>query len=285
MTDAGNCSGKMPVNDSSNKRIAPLFWVLCVTLCAMPEFPVTAFAEDAERDRPRPVNPPHEPVEEGLRFGLILGLNSMSWASYSYATSVTTPSGSLLQYSGTQVSPGGTLILGAAVSPPGAFRRWTIGLNLNLGGLESWARPVIPSGTATPFSQSNLIFQIERKYGYREGWSPAISPYIEHDLAFLFGRRLRAGYAYWNQTGKYTGLFVANPATGATGAYDVRLKYSSHLVRFSLNNYEFPDEPDTTGSGSRRGKRKTGLLEQIGVLAGSHQTIMIFVGIGPFWRP
>jgi hypothetical protein len=27
-----------------------------------------------------------------------------------------------------------------------------------------------------------------------------------------------------------------------------------------------------------------GLLEQVGVSAGTHRTVMIFVGIGPFWR-
>lgn len=258
-------------------------WILCVALCIASEFNAAAFAEDTGRDRPRPVTPPHEAVEDRLRFVLLFGLTSMTWASYGYATSVTTPSGELLQYSGTQVSPGGTLIIGAAITPPRKFRRWTLGLNLNLGGLESWARPVIPSGTLTPFSQNNLIFQIERKYGYRSGWSPGISPYIEHDIAFLFGRKLRAGYSYWNQRGEYKGAFVANPATGEAGAYDVLLNYSSHLVRFSLNNYEFLDSDTYPGNSKNRGN-KMGLLEQVGVLAGTHKTIMIFVGIGPFWR-
>lgn len=275
--------GKIPVSGSRKKRIGPILWVLCASLCLAPEFPITALAEDTDRDHPRPVSPPHKPVEDRLRLMLVLGLNSMSWASYSYSTSVTTASGELLQYSGTQVSPGGTLIIGAAITPPGALRRWTLGLNLNLGGLESWARPVVPSGIATPFSQEDLIFQIERKYGYRAGWAPAFSPYIEHDVAALLGRKLRLGYAYWTQRGEYKGSFVANPVTGAPGAYDVHLNYSSHLVRVSLNHYEFLDSDTTVGGSQDRGN-KMGLLEQVGVSAGTHRTVMIFVGIGPFWR-
>jgi hypothetical protein len=67
------------------------------------------------------------------------------------------PDGSALGYSGVQRSSGPTLLLGAAATPGGAWRRLTLGFDLNFGGLDVLRHPVIPCR----FSNSLLAKQFE----------------------------------------------------------------------------------------------------------------------------
>jgi hypothetical protein len=280
------------LNDSREKRIGLAVWALCTWLCVAAVLgtePLLAWAEDqstpaSDQSHPRPVTPPHRSLEQGFRLAVVAGLNFLPLAGYSYDTRVVLPDGRQLNYAGTQNAPGGTLFLGVAITPRGPFRRLTLGANFNGGGLESWARPVIPNGVSAPFSQQSLGLAIQRKYGYHSAWHPLISPYIEHELRFLFGNRLRIGYQYWRQRGSYSGFFTVSEASQASAEYNVGLRYSSHLVRLSLDNYTWLDDADGDVTGSQRSKRKSGLVQQAGVLAGTHGTVIIFVDIGACWR-
>ena len=236
---------------------------------------------DEQSRPPRPVEPPHKPAQGGTRLALIFGLNLFTYGQYGYNTAITMPDGSTLNYTGKQNAPGGSFITGAAITPPAAFRRVTVGFTLNLGGLESWTRSVIPNGTVTPFSQSNLSLQIQRNAATGYGWRPVVSPYIEHELGFLLQSRIRAGYQYWHQTGSYAGSFPVDQTRSAWADYNVRLLHSSHMIRLSINNRtSLEDDTDTRAAPKKRGP---GFVRQAGLLVGTNRTVMLFIGLGPDW--
>jgi hypothetical protein len=240
--------------------------------------------DDPQTSSPRPIKPPHKPVQHGTQLALFIGFNFFTYGQYGYNTAITMPNGATLNYSGKQSAPGGTLLVGAAIRPPSALRRFTLGFTLNAGGLNAWSNPVIPSGAQTPFSQGNLNAQLRRSAALRYGWSPAISPYVEHDLGFLSASRIRAGYQYWHQSGSYQGSFPTEPSRSSPSAeYNVRLSHSSHLIRLSINNqmsFEDDDDPTSTATSA---KRTFGFVRQAGLLVGTNQTVMVFVGFGPAW--
>lgn len=236
-----------------------------------------------DQGRPRRVEPPRKPREQGFRMVVTAGINGLEAAQYKYQTAVTLPDGRRLEYSGTQTSPGGTILAGVAITPPGPLRRFSAGLFVNGGGLQSWARPVTPSNIAAPFSVDNLQLAIQSKLGNSSGWSPGFSPFVEHELGHLFGNRMRLGYQYWRQTGRYKGAFFSTPGSDAVAAYDVRLGYSSHLVRLSVINFTRLDDSDLNLPGSHGSGRRYGVIQEAGILGGTHQTLMIFLAVGPFW--
>jgi hypothetical protein len=294
------------VKGSPKKRARPLPVGLCMSLCAAalvmlssaawawpegsnestPKVETESGTKDqsgpaSDQPRPRKVTPPRGPPEHGVRVALVGGANILTWAEYSYDTHVSMPEGQQLHYAGTQSSPGVTVFAGGAVTLPGALRRVTVGGNLNVGGLDSLRRPVIPGGISTPFFKKNLDAAIQNKYSSKTSWRPSLSPYIEHELGVVSGERFRAGYQYWRQLGSYEGSFPPTEGSQLSAAYNVRFKYSSHLFRFSVNNYLNSDDEDSDAPHSS--KRKSGLIRQVGVLAGTHHSIIAFVGIGPFW--
>jgi hypothetical protein len=190
------------------------------------------------------------------------------------------PDGQALSYSGRQGSSGGTVLLGTSVTPRGALRRMTFGVTWNTGGLESWSHSVIPSGTATPFSQSNLNAQIRRNAAGRSPWQSSISPYVEHELGFLLESKLRIGYQYWRQTGHYRGAFpVDELARSRIGGYDVRFSNSAHMLRLSINSYTSLDDPDANPNS----KRRAGFVREAGLQIGTHNSVTVFVAVGPSW--
>jgi hypothetical protein len=190
------------------------------------------------------------------------------------------PDGQPLHYSGTQIGAGGTLFGGAAITFPGSLRRVTVGANFNLGGLDSWMRSVIPKGASTPFSQRNLQYAIAVQSFNRRAWGFSISPYIEHDLNSSLDRRYRIGYQYWRQPVSYQGSFVPSDTSPDLARYDVHLKYSSHLIRFSVNNYWDLGDPDANSSGARR---VSGIVQSAGISVGTNRTIILFFGLGGMW--
>jgi hypothetical protein len=232
-----------------------------------------------EQDRPpKQFEPPHKPAQSGTRLAVVFGLNLFTYGQYGYNTSVTMPDGSRLNYAGRQSASGGSFLTGAAITPPGAFRRLTMGFTLNLGGLSSWTRSPIPDGTTTPFSQSNLRSQVQRNAIFGYGWQPAISPYIEHELGFLLESRVRAGYQYWHQTGSYTGSFRVDQPGSALAGYNIQLLHSSHLLRLSINNHTSLDDDASPAK-----KQNPGFLRQAGLLIGTNHTVMLFIALGPDW--
>jgi hypothetical protein len=277
------------VNIRSTTPINLLIAVLCVNLSTTAQGggnrPARSNSSNgsSDQDHPRRVKPPRTPREQGFRIVITAGLNGFAAASYGYTTRITMPNGQQLHYSGTQRTSGGTLSGGFEITPPGALRRFTAGVSVNGGGLESWALPVTPPNAVTPFSRANLQFAIESTGWNASGWHPAFSPYLEHELGNLLGNRMRLGYQYWNQAGNYKGSFVPTARSATLAEYDVRLNYSAHLVRVSLNNFTNLDDSDVNFPGSHRSKRRYGLVQQIGILVGTHQTVMIFIGVGPFW--
>ncbi|MDQ1469749.1 MAG: hypothetical protein QOJ99_1229 [Bryobacterales bacterium] len=254
-----------------------------------PESEVEADALDQPRPAtdqksPVPVKPSKEPSARGLQLAVLVGIDVLGWAGYSYDTRVSLPDGQQLRYRGTAGAPGVMLSFGGAVTLPGALRRITLGASLTGGGLNSRKRPVIPAGVVTPFSQVNLQNQILNKYLYSPGWGPALSLYVDHDLGFLHESRVRAGYQFWRQTGSYTGAFEASGRSHALAGYDVRLESRSHLIRVSVNDYGSFQDPDSNTTTSHRSGRRVGIVRQWGVSIGTHRTIVIFAGIGPFWE-
>jgi hypothetical protein len=237
----------------------------------------------SDQDHPPPVKPPRTPQDQGFRIAITAGINGFLTASYGYETRITMPDGRQLLYQGTQTAPGGTMSGGVEITPPGAFRRFTIGVNLNGGGLQSWARPVTPSDAATPFSLQNLQLAILSTSLNATGWGLGFSPYLEHELGHLLGNRLRLGYQYWNQSGSYKGSFFPTPGSRILAGYDVQLNYSSHLVRLTMHNFTSLDDSDINLPGSHRSRRRYGVVQEIGMLGGTHGTFMIFVAVGPFW--
>jgi len=243
----------------------------------------TSVSEDSAASDPKnppPVKPSREARSRGFELSLLVGLDVLASASYAYDTRVSLPCVDQLRYSGRQRSPGLALFAGGALTLPGPLRRITVGASINAGGPDSKDRPVIPAGVPTPFSKQNLYSDIQARYANRLGWKAALSPFIEHDVGFFRGTRVRAGYQHWAQFGSHTGSFA--PADGSAVAnYNVRLNLRSHLVRVSVNDYVALDDDTET---SHRSKRRSGMIQQWGVMIGTHQTIMVFVGIGPFWQ-
>jgi hypothetical protein len=238
---------------------------------------------EPQRKHPRRIKPPRTPRDHGLRIALTAGMNSLVAGGYNYTTQIIMPDGQQLQYTGTQTAPGGSMSAGIEITPPGILRRFTAGLSVNGGGFESWARPVTPSNAPTPFSLLNLQLAIQSTIFTGSGWRADFSPYVEHELGNLLGSRMRLGYQYWAQTGGYKGYFFPIPGSRIAAEYDVRLNYSSHLVRLTFNNFTNLDDSDVNFPGSHRSKRRYGLLQQIGILGGTHRSFMIFFAVGPFW--
>jgi hypothetical protein len=237
-----------------------------------------ATAED--RREPKPVKPPLEAVDQGFRMGFIVGISGQVVpARYSYSTRIELPGGQQLNYADTQAALGGFVLAGLQLTPPRALRRFTVGISFGAGGLASWLKAPIPSGVSTQFSQDNLLLAIQRRYIFRSGWHPSISPYIEHELGNFLGNRCRIGYQYWRQSGEYQGTFISNEGSRALAAYDVHLRHSAHLVRFSINNLTELDDTQLNG----RRTQRYGLIQQVGLLVGTNQTVTVFLGVGPFW--
>lgn len=229
---------------------------------------------------PPPVKPSKEARSQGLELSLYIGLGILASASYAYDTRVSLPGTDQLRYSGRQRSPGAALFAGGALTLPGAFRRITVGAAVNAGGPDSNHRTVIPDGVSTPFLKQNLYADIQSRRSNWPGWSTVFSPFLEHDIGFFHGSRLRAGYQYWNQLGSLSGSFAATDGS-STAKYNVRLNLRSHFVRVTVNDYAaLEDDADT----SHRPKRRAGMIQQFGVLVGTHQSIVVFVAFGPFWQ-
>ena len=241
-----------------------------------------AAADPATKDsrEPKPVKPPHEAVDQAFRMSFIVGISGQVVpARYSYSTRIDLPGGQQLNYAATQTAPGGFALAGLQLTPPRALRRFTAGISFGAGGLASWLRVPIPSGASTPFSQGNLLFAIQRQYIFRTGWNPSISPFIEHELGNFLGNRCRIGYQYWTQSGEYQGVFIPNEGSRALAAYDIHLRHSAHLVRFSINSSTELDDTPLNG----RSRQRYGLIQQFGLLVGTNRTVAIFWGVGPFW--
>ena len=240
-----------------------------------------ADADTENRRAPKPVKPPHEAVDQGFQVGLIMGISgNVVPARYSYSTRIDLPNGQQLNYSDTRTAPGGFVLAGVQLTPPGALRRFTAGISFGAGGLATWLKAPVPSGVATPFSQDNLLLAIQRRYIFRTGWHPSISPYIEHELGDFLGNRCRIGYQYWTQSGEYQGTFIPNYGSRDLGTYDVHLRHSAHLVRFSITNLTELDNSPLNG----RQKQRYGLIQQVGLLFGTNRTVVVFWGVGPFWN-
>ena len=276
------------MDGSVNKRLSFVILGICTTLAASGSLKAGLAASASEvptpagqSSSPRPVEPPHKPVQPGTRFALLFGLNLFTYGQYGYNTAITMPDGSTLHYAGQQNASGGTFLVGAAITPPAALRRLTVGFTLNFGGLQSWTHPVIPSGVATPFSQSNLSSQLQRNEVLGSAWRPTVSPYIEHELGFLLKSRIRAGYQYWRQVGSSQGLFPIDQSRSARADYNVQFLHSSHLMRLSLNNYTSLEDDTDTSSASQ--KRNPSFVRQAGLLIGTNNTVMVFISLGPAW--
>jgi hypothetical protein len=236
-----------------------------------------------DRKDPPPLKPSNEPRARGSRLAFVVGVDLLPWANYGYETRVNLPDGQQLQYSGRDGAPGVTLFAGGSFTLPRALRRITVGASIAAGGLNSQQRAVIPSGVSTLFSQRNLQNDLRNRYSFTPGWHSVFSPYIEHEVGSFGENRVRAGYQYWKQTGSYTGVFVPTDGSSALAAYNVRLKLSSHLVRVSVNQFLDLGSSDSDTNTPHRPRRQSGMIRQWGVMVGTHGTIMIFVGIGPFW--
>jgi hypothetical protein len=236
--------------------------------------------KDLPQGPPKPIEPPHKPAQQGFRFTTTIGFSLIGSGRYSYKTSVILPDGREFAYNGTERSSGATLSLGAAATPGGTLRRFTLGFDLNFGGLDVSRNAVIPAGSVTPFSQSNLNAQVARKTLISSPWRPFISPYIEHEIGSIFQNRVRLGYEYLSTSRSSSGTFVADPARSIQGRYSVRFSQTSHMIRVSAHNDTWFDD---TGAGQPPPKRRSGVIQQGGVLIGIDGTLMVFVNLGPVW--
>ena len=240
----------------------------------------TAPANPSDR-KPREVKPPRQPADQRLRLALTFGITVLPYTNYTYQTTVLLNGArAALQYSGNGAAPGINAFAGPALTLPGPLRRLTLGTNFFAGGLYTLGNAVVPAGTETPFATQSLQQTIKVQHSFGEGWHAFLTPYIEHDLATIRNNKLRLGYQYSTQTGEYSGSFAPNVVGFATATYDVRMKYETNLIRFSWSNYLFGDD---YGHGSSSNERRTGLLRQMGICAGTHKTIEIFFSIGPVW--
>jgi hypothetical protein len=235
---------------------------------------------EVDQPKPRPVRPPREPSSHGSELSFVLGLGVLPMARYAYDTRVTLAGAHELRYSGGQRAPGVAIFVGSTFTLPGRLRRISVGGAISAGGLDSTSRPVIPSGGTPPFSTEALSSAIQDRYSGRLAWRAAFSPFVEHEIGFLKGSRVRAGYQYWSQFGSYAGSFAASGAANRAD-YNVHLNLQSHLLRISVNDYiDLEGESDP----SQRARRRGGIIRQWGFMAGSNGTIMVFGAIGPFWQ-
>jgi len=230
---------------------------------------------------PKPITPPHRPVQQGFRFTATFGFNFLMNGNYSYNTSVTTPSGNTFNYSDMQRSAGGTMSLGAAMTPGGSFRRVTFGFDLNFGGLSVAGHSVIPPGSNPPFSQDNLNTQITRATLVGSHWHPFVAPYIEHDIGSIFDNRVRLGYEYFRTSGSADGLFPIGPSRTLLGSYSVHFSQNSHLVRLAVHNDTWLDDSDIDHAPPPR--RRSGVVQEGGLLVGTDGSVVVFVRVGPVW--
>lgn len=229
---------------------------------------------------PKPIEPPHKPAQQGFRLTATIGFGVLANGKYRYNTTVTMPDGSVLNYDGAQRSSGGTLSLGAAATPGGALRRLTMGFELSFGGLETWAHPVIPPGSVTPFSQSNLNSQFAQRSLASSPRPPFISPYIEHDIGSILQSRIRLGYQYLTTGESYSGSFAADQSGSIQAKYSVRFSQASHMIRVSVHNDTWLDDTDRDHVPP---KRRFGFAQQAGVLIGTDRSVVVFVRTGPVW--
>jgi hypothetical protein len=232
--------------------------------------------QEQQKQSPKPIEA-HKLAQQGVRLTATLGL-VIETSKYSYSTTVVTQNGSALNYSGTHRSPGATPYAGAAITPPGALRRLTLGVDLHVGGLDLWGNSVTAGGSSG--EQSKLNSLIAQQSFIRPPWRSFITPYIEHDLGSLLENKLRLGYQRWQAAGSYQGSVAANLLGSANVRYNVRLSQSTHLIRLSVNNDVWSDVTETNHPPP---KRRFGLVRQGGVLIGTDGTIAAFVTIGPVW--
>jgi hypothetical protein len=239
---------------------------------------VTAGSAAADPKEPPPVKPSREGRKRGSELSLLVGLEATAVASYAYDTRVRMPGADQLRYKGTQRSRGLALFAGGEFTLPGFLRRITIGAGINAAGPNTKDRPVIPSSVSTPFPKASLYSDIQTRYLFRSSWRTALSPFIEHDIGFFHGDRVRAGYQRWGQAGLQTGSFPL-AAGSALANYDVLLNLRTNLVRVSVNHHVASDDGSND---SHRSKERPGMIQQWGCMIGTHQTVVIFVAIGPF---
>jgi hypothetical protein len=240
---------------------------------------ISSGSDAPDGEKPNQVKPPREARSRGSELSFLVGIAGLPTGSYGYDTRVTLPDAEKLQYSGRQRAPGFAVFGGGAFTLPQRFRRITVAAAISLAGLDWANRPVIPSDVSPPFSKENLYSDIQSRYSMRPGWRAALSSFIEHDIGFFHEWRVRAGFQYWNQSGSYTGSFATG--NGNQANYNGTLRLGSHFVRVSANEYvDLQNDPE----GSRRARRRSGMIQQWGFLLGSHQTIMLFVATGPFWQ-
>jgi len=254
--------------------------VVIAVLAAVCAAPIAGQSDPGAGRRPELVKPPRQPADTRLRLTLGLGVSVVPWVRYDYQTAVTLNGGRQLAYGGSGAAPGLMVFASPAVVLPGPLRRISVGADLSAGGLYTLSGAVIPAGTQTPFSTSNLQQAIRAEHSFGQGWHPFASPYIEHDIASIRGNKLRLGYQFLAQSGEYTGAFPPNPAGLASAGYDVRMTYRAHLIRFSWTNYLYADD---YGRGGRPAERRAGFLRRMGIGAGTHHAIEIFFAIGPIW--
>jgi hypothetical protein len=191
------------------------------------------------------------------------------------------PGGAALNYSGVQRSVGGTLAMGASATPGGAFRRLTLGFDLNFGGLGLAGRSVVPPGSVTPFSQDNLNAQVTQGSLVSSHWHPFVSPYVEHEIGSILQNRVRLGYQYLGTTASNSGSFAVGQSRSVQGRYSVQFSQSSHMVRLSVHNDTFFDDSDMDHSPPPR--RRSGVVQEAGLLVGTDGSVVAFVKIGPVW--
>ena len=239
----------------------------------------TAPKESPQRP-PKPIEPPHKAAQQGFRFTATIGFSLIANGKYRYNTSVTMPDGSALAYNGAQRTAGATLFMGAAATPAGALRRVTLGFDLNFGGLDVAGHSVIPPGSVTPFSQTNLNSQIAQKSLLSSSWHPFVSPYIEHALGAILQNRIRLGYEYFRTAGSSNGSFAADQSGSIQARYSVRFSQASHMIRLSVHNDTWLDDTDADHAPP---KRRSGVVQQAGVLIGTDRSIVVFVSLGPVW--
>jgi hypothetical protein len=238
------------------------------------------FPKESQQRPPKPLEPPHKPAQQGFRLTATIGLSFIARGKYRYDTSVTMPDGSALAYTGAQGSSGAALSVGAAGSPGGTLRRLTVGFDLNFGGLEVAGHPVVPPGSVTPFSQSNLNSHVAQKLAIGSSWGPFLSPYIEHEIGSVLQNRIRLGYEYFKTANSNSGSFAADQSGSIQARYSVRFSQASHMIRLSAHNDTWFDDTETDHAPP---KRRSGVVQQGGALIGTDGSIVVFVSVGPVW--
>lgn len=242
--------------------------------------PAQTVPKESPQRPPKPIEPPHKPAQQGFRFTATVGFSLLANGKYRYNTVVTMPDGGALDYRGAQRSAGATLLLGAAATPGGVLRRFTLGFDLNFGGLDVAGHSVVPPGSVTPFSQNNLNSQIAQRSLISSNWRPFVSPYIEHEIGAILQNRIRLGYEYFNTASSTSGSFAVDQPGSVQARYSVRFSQASHMIRLSAHNDSWFDETDTDHTPP---KRRSGFLQQAGVLIGTDGSVVVFVGVGPVW--